>query len=144
MISTLGQPPADTLLDATSGTVDVSDSASWTKWFTMIFNILINVGPQWTKVADVTFPICAANSSVDVLVPFPAGIAPATGSGDIAPVVTLGLSANTGGRTKNSFMAWVSALDVVTIRQVNAGVGAIAGFTDTFTITVLTGAPSIK
>ncbi len=42
----LGQPPVDTLIDASQGTVDVSSSIAWTTWFDRIFQILGNGLPQ--------------------------------------------------------------------------------------------------
>jgi hypothetical protein len=145
MIQTVGQAPINNLLPVTDGipaTIDFSDDIGWAAWFNVLFGVLLNVGPTLRKVTDVTFPPCGANASVDVHIPF-LGVAPATATGEIAPVVTLGLSSHTGGRANNLFSAWVSAQDVVTIREF-CGAGGIAGFTDTFTICVLMGEPGVQ
>ncbi len=143
MIQTLGQPPVDSILDASTGSIDVSQNIHWVNWLSLIFNILINVGPTFRKVALVTFPPCPPQSSVDVLVPF-AGVAPAVNPGDMAPVVTLGLPSAAQFTVNNGFLAFVSAPDVVTIREFCVDAFGIGPFTDTFTIMVSTGEPAIQ
>ncbi len=137
MIQTLGQPPVDTILDAADGSMDVSKNIAWTRWLSLIFNILINVGPRMTKNALVTFPPCLAQSSVDVNVPFP-GVAP-----DVGMSIALGLPSSSMFTVNNGFQAFISAIDVVTIREFCVDAFGIGGFTDTFTIMVFTGEPNV-
>lgn len=137
MITTLSQPPVDTPLDASNGSVDVSRNIDWTKWFSLIFNILLNVGPRMMKVAAVTFPPCPPFSSVDVAVPF-AGVAP-----NSKMTVTLGIPADLELTVNNGYLAFISADDVVTIRQFCCDPFGILAFTDTFAIIVLTGEPNV-
>lgn len=109
----------------------------WQRRFANWFAVLTGLGQRQTLTVDITFPACPANSSVDVLVPFP-GAVPAINSGDPAQSVDIGLSSNTQYTANNGFQAFVSDVDVVTVREFCVDGFGIGGFTDTFTLMLYT------
>lgn len=80
----------------------------------------------------VTFPACPAQSSVDATVAM-AGVLP-----DAGMTVTLGVPSNLIYTYSNVYMGFITAPDTVTIREVCVDTFGIGGFTETFTIKILT------
>jgi hypothetical protein len=83
-----------------------------------------------SETVAVTFPVCPAQSSVDVAVPFP-GVVP-----DAGMAVILGLASNMQFTVNNTYVAFITAKDEVTVREVCVDAFGIGGFTETITITV--------
>lgn len=99
-------------------------------WFSLIKPYVD--GRRMTKTASLIFPACPANSSVDVDMAFPGAVPDVAGT-----TVTIGLSSLTKNTVNNLFVAFISAPDVVTVRELCVDLFGIGGFTDTFTITIL-------
>lgn len=105
----------------------------WQRRFANWFAVLLGLGQRQTLTANITFPPCPPQSSVDVNVPFP-GAVPAASSGEPAQSVVIGLSSNVFFTVNTMFQASVTAIDVVTVREVCVDAFGVGGFTDTFTL----------
>ena len=127
MIQTLGPPPIRTPLEVAAGAVTIRSDSPMGKWLNRIFTTLSGIGPQIRGQALLNFPNTAAQTSSDLTIS-------AVGSTPGQPV-SLGAPAPP---ANSCFVAFVGAVDVVTVRFCNFSAGALNPGTDTFRVIVHT------